>query len=535
MTEKSFYRQCCVFTVAIGLSFAVFAQTESAAAPSHSAAVEPVFSAPTDVPLPPAPLLSVPQPQVTSEPLQPQTSAASRAAGLSRDAQRTYEATRDKLVQIRTLLRATDTQSSIGSGFFVAKEGLIMTNFHVASQLALEPERYRGVYVAVSGAEGEVELLAFDVRNDLALLRVKSAVSLPVSEATPVSSDATVITQEVAQISQDQQAQQDPATLAMASQPMPQAQVVAHGVLQFREPSQPLAAGERIYSMGNPLDIGFAVTEGTYNGLVQRSFYPRIFFGGALNPGMSGGPALDDLGRVVGVNVSKRLDGDLLSFLIPAEFAINLLQRAATAEPITKPAHAEVAKQLLAHQEVLVQRFTQTPFKLQNHGAYRVPVLADALARCWGQERPARETSYDLDSTDCQMDSHLFVDQFNTGFVRLRYESYATTRLDPLRFSVLYSSSFKNESLMQRSNRHLSGVECSERFIESGGMPMRAVVCMNAYRKFSEIYDLVVLLATVNQPQRGILARLDVRGLSFENGLKVAEHYLAGFKWEAAP
>ncbi len=56
------------------------------------------------------------------------------------------------------------------------------------------------------------------------------------------------------------------------------------------------------------------MTEGTYNGLVQRSFYPRIFFGGALNPGMSGGPALDDAGQVVGVNVSKRLDGDLLSF-----------------------------------------------------------------------------------------------------------------------------------------------------------------------------------------------------------------------------
>ena len=61
----------------------------------------------------------------------------------------------------------------------------------------------------------------------------------------------------------------------------------AEGVpaLALRPPGHPLAQGERIYSLGNPLDVGFAITEGTYNGLVQRSFYPRIFFGGALNPG----------------------------------------------------------------------------------------------------------------------------------------------------------------------------------------------------------------------------------------------------------
>ena len=82
----------------------------------------------------------------------------------------------------------------------------------------------------------------------------------------------------------------------------------------FRAPSAALSQGERIYSMGNPLDVGFAVLEGTYNGLVERSFYPSIFFGGALNSGMSGGPALDEQGRVVGVNVadaSRRPAGQL--------------------------------------------------------------------------------------------------------------------------------------------------------------------------------------------------------------------------------
>ena len=59
--------------------------------------------------------------------------------------------------------------------FCVTPDDHIITNFHVASQLALEPERYRGVYVPVDGKQADVELLAFDVLHDLALLRVKDA------------------------------------------------------------------------------------------------------------------------------------------------------------------------------------------------------------------------------------------------------------------------------------------------------------------------------------------------------------------------
>jgi S1-C subfamily serine protease len=408
---------------------------------------------------------------------------AQPAAQISRNAQRAYETTRDKLVQIRTLLRNSDTQASVGSGFFVGAGGLLITNFHVASQLALEPARYRGVYVPVDGKEAEVELLAFDVRNDLALLRVKSP---------------------------------------PAQQP----------VLAFRPREEPLSRGERIYSLGNPLDIGFAVTEGTFNGLVQRSFYPRIFFGGALNPGMSGGPALDESGRVVGVNVSKRLDGDLVSFLIPAEFAQALLERGAKAQPITQPAHAEVARQLLAHQELLTQKFTAAPLKGQKHGGYSVPVPEDALARCWGRGRDPDFKAFDLERTDCQIDSHVFAGEFNTGFLRVRYEAYDAPNLGPLRFASMYAQSFRNEYFPQRGSRKATGAECTERYVNTGGVDMRAVVCVSAYRKLPGLHDVSVLVATLNRGNQGVQGRLDAQGVSFDNGMKLVGHYLAGFKWE---
>jgi serine protease Do len=172
-------------------------------------------------------------------------------------------------VQIRTVLKGRASQTSVGSGFFVSAQGHIVTNFHVVSEAALKPDRHDLVYVTADGREAPVLILQIDVLHDLALLK---AADVPAR-----SFDA----------------------------------------LPFRPEANALAQGERIYSLGNPLDVGFAVTEGTYNGLVKRSFYPQIFFGGALSAGMSGGPALDQEGQVIGINVARRVDGEQVSFLVP--------------------------------------------------------------------------------------------------------------------------------------------------------------------------------------------------------------------------
>ena len=421
--------------------------------------------------------------QEAAKPVPPRN--GQEAVQVSRDAQRAYESSRDKLVQIRTLLRNTNTQSSVGSGFFVSRDGLIITNFHVASQLALEPDRYRGVYVPVDGKQADVELLAFDVLHDLALLRVKDA---------------------------------GPERPALA----------------FRGPDAALQRGERLYSLGNPLDIGFAVTEGTFNGLVQRSFYPRIFFGGAINPGMSGGPVIDEAGQVIGVNVSKRLDGELVSFLVPAEFAQALLTRAASASALTRKAHAEVTRQLIEHQNQVTQRFIGTPYKAQRHGGYSVPVPDDALARCWGRARDPDFKAFDLERTNCQLDSQVFAGEITTGFIRVRYEAYDAPKFSALRFARMYSDSMANEQFAVRGNSRMTAAECSERFIDRAGMAMRAVVCMNAYRKFHGLYNVSVLVGSLNRPTQGVQGRLDAHGVSFENALALVAYYLNGFKWEGA-
>ena len=102
---------------------------------------------------------------------------------LSTAAERVYDHARPRIVQVRTLLVAAGRQSSIGSGFVVSADGLVITNYHVVSRFALDPKTYRLEYLAPDGAKGALELLAIDVAHDLAVV-MSSAAACPTSAST---------------------------------------------------------------------------------------------------------------------------------------------------------------------------------------------------------------------------------------------------------------------------------------------------------------------------------------------------------------
>ena len=410
-------------------------------------------------------------------------SAAAAAAPVSLSAKKIYEQARSQLVQIRTVLKGRASQTSVGSGFFVSAQGHILTNFHVVSEAALKPDRHDLVYVTADGREAPVQILQLDVLHDLALLKA--------GDAAGKTFDA----------------------------------------LPFRPVATPLAQGERIYSLGNPLDVGFTITQGTYNGLVKRSFYPQIFFGGALSAGMSGGPALDEEGHVVGVNVARRVDGEQVSFLVPSEFAIALLARGKDAAPLVGPAYAIVDEQLQKHQAALTERFIQQGWKADTHPRYHVPVPPDVFMRCWGSSEVSRTGGLDFERSDCVMDTRIFVGDFNTGTISLRHESYDGTKLGPLRFAARYSLSFRNEAFVRLAPQHQTKPRCNEDYIDRDGLPLRAVVCMRAYKKLPQLYDVSVLVATLDQSQTGVQGRFDAQGVSFANAQRLAQHYLEAYRW----
>jgi hypothetical protein len=284
-----------------------------------------------------------------------------------------------------------------------------------------------------------------------------------------------------------------------------------------------------MYSLGNPLDVGFAVIEGNYNGLVERSFYPQIFFSGSLSAGMSGGPALDQGGRVIGVNVARRVDGEQVSFLVPAEFAAALLERGRARAPMKGPADAEITRQLTQHQALLAERFVQQGWKSATHARYKVPVPPDRFMRCWGSTEQSRTGGLDFERSDCVMDTRIFVGRFTTGAISVRHESYDGGKLGTLRFAQRYSQSFRNENFRRLPAEHMTKPQCREDFVSRGGLPLRAVVCMRAYKRLPQLYDVAVLVATLDQQQAGVQGRFDAQGVSFANAMRLARHYLDGY------
>jgi serine protease Do len=392
----------------------------------------------------------------------------------SSTAQKLYSAAKADLLQVRSLLKTGRTQSSVGSGFLVGTSNLVLTNYHVVSQFALDPDTYTGEWVDTAGQRGNIELLAVDVLHDLAVVRVNR-----------------------------------------------------YGTGYFKLGDKPaaLTQGQYLYSLGNPLDLGFAISEGAFNGVIARSFYEQLMFTGPINAGMSGGPSVTVDGAVAGINVSKRLDGELVSFLVPARYAQELLKKV---DPEAKPPKdftAIVAQQLLVHQKAMIDQLLAKPLTAKAMGPYSVPVRESEQMRCWGRSND--RDSFSVEVTNCQMESSLFVSgSLQTGQVQIQHQFMKSTGLDQVRFAVLSSNSFKNESFGSNKDKRLTGPMCTEQFVKNSTLPMRAVMCVRAYRKFDGLYDFALLTSSTDEGRMNLQSRLDARGVSYENGLRASRAFL---------
>lgn len=278
--------------------------------------------------------------------------------------------------------------------------------------------------------------------------------------------------------------------------------------------------------MGNPHDVAFAVVEGNYNGLVDRSFDPLIYYAGGINPGMSGGPVVDEDGLVVGVNVSGMMFSQQVSFLVPGEFAAELVKRSLDAKPIRTAAWSRLRDQLTRYQDELVSRFIAMPWQSANNKRYRLPVPRQDFMRCWGNRTAGDSKGLDFERSQCRMDHALFVSgNLQTGWLDMSHEAYDGHKLGTLRFARQYSASFRNERL-GGNDKTRTAPYCKEQFVDRDGLPLRAVACLRAYRKLEGLHDLSVLVTTVDGAQQGALGRFDARGVSFDNALKLTAHYL---------
>jgi serine protease Do len=164
------------------------------------------------------------------------------------------------------------TVPSLGTGFVVSKEGLIVTNNHVVQDV-------EKIEIGFSdGTHSPAEVVGQDPKTDVALLRAKAKrdyVPLPLGD-----SDA-------------------------------------------------LLPGDWVVAVGNPFGLDHTVTAGivsaTGRDIGQGPYDDFIQTDAAINPGNSGGPLLNVAGEVIGINTAINPQANTIGFAVPINMAKEIL------------------------------------------------------------------------------------------------------------------------------------------------------------------------------------------------------------------
>ena len=169
---------------------------------------------------------------------------------------------------------------SIGTGFVITNEGLIVTNKHVVSD-------FDQTYVVVSNNEKiyQIEKIYRDPLNDIALLKInpkensgESLQSLELGESSKLQVGQYAI-------------------------------AIGTALGEFRN----------TVTTGIISGLGRGITAGSpYEGSVER-LDNVIQTDAAINPGNSGGPLLNSSGQVIGVNTAVSSAGQNIGFAIPID------------------------------------------------------------------------------------------------------------------------------------------------------------------------------------------------------------------------
>ncbi len=400
------------------------------------------------------------------------------APATSENARDVLTRVRPAVIQIKGFFGANTAQAFHGTGFAAAPGGVFITNYHVVAQQVQYPDKYRLEYRTTEGKTGNIAVLAIDVRHDLAVVRAAG----------------------------------------LAPEP-----------LQL-EPVVPVK-GERAYSIGFPLDVGLTITEGVSNGKVEDSFDPRIHYSGAINGGMSGGPALNAAGNVIGINVSGYRFEQLVSFLVPAEHAQALLARALGGKADANTLRKETAVQLRAHATDLLAALNGK-IPSQAAAGYLLPAKLAPFIDCNAGGDPSPNQPVQMISINCAAKAGLYVQQgLYSGDLRYAHFILTTDKVDAWRFANKLSD-LASATGAFGSRRHVGPFACENRVVALKGFDASVLVCTRAYRKLDGLFDFTVRVSSLNNPRRGFASHLDMYGLEFEPGMRFIKRYVEAMEWQ---
>jgi serine protease Do len=394
------------------------------------------------------------------------------------------------ILQIRVIDITSGSKTVIGSGFVVDAKGLIATNYHVIQLAASKPEQYRIEYLTAADKTGELQLVDVDVVNDLALVRAQHAIAQPMS-------------------------------LAVSEPPV----------------------GVPVFALGNPLDLGLTVVPGTYNGINQSSYHPRVHFTGSLNSGMSGGPTLSEAGQVIGVNVSTA--GNQISFLVPVTALHRLIaeyqDRTVALDDMTQ----RIGQQLFDDQEEKFSRMLTLDWSTMPLGQAQIIDELEPFVKCWGGSNSSSEKAQFLSADrTCRSEDNIYLrEKFNSGIIEYQFFWLEADKLNAPQFYAYYQRLFADFVPGNSAEEKDAGdFVCDDQFVSSGtnDIPQqkainkrktKAVFCARAYKDYPQLYDVLFLQGTVDNAHAAFLSHFTLAGVSQKNAQAFVRKFMGVAKW----
>lgn len=385
-----------------------------------------------------------------------------------------FETFSASIYQVRIVNVESGNQSSIGSGFVVVDGYALATNYHVISSLVHQPEKYRAE-IFRNNSPIELVVDSFDIVHDLAILVPKQKNYLG-----------------------------QPLGLSLA----------------------PINKGRSLFSIGNPHDIGMTVVVGTYNGLVEHKFIDLIHFSGSINPGMSGGPVINTMGRVVGVNVAT--SGDQIGFLVPATALQNLINMRTFNR--NKNFRVLIQEQVSAFTSNVIDELLASPWRLENMADAKVLGSLSSRMECWGDSYNDEENQLDTISKGCSSNDSIYIERgFTTGSIEYEFEYQ---RANDWRTTAFYKK--MSQSLLgARSGNNASKDEVNEYQCqinvlsdEQQNIDKKVNYCVRSYTNIKGLFDVFYLAASIDKKDRMLVEHYTLSGVTEASANRFLNRFL---------
>lgn len=422
------------------------------------------------------------------------------------DAEQAFAEFGSSIFQVRIINLKSHNLNSSGTGFFVADGHLVATNYHVISSVVLEPQEYK-VVIKREGREVALEVVAIDVVNDLAVLRVEE-------QGKPL-------------------------------------------LMRALSPSK----GEKLYSIGNPHNIGMTIVEGNYNGLADGYVFDRIHFSGALNPGMSGGPTIDVNGDVVGVNVQTA--GNQVGFLVPVEKLTRLLDGvsggagavAAAAEPeevedLTEATQDDEEPKVVLYEHLQhaigeqIMSATSTLIDEINARDWPTELLSDATVvgevhpgfHCWGQSDTDEKLNILTVVKGCNSRQSIYVSsELDSGYFEYEFRYIEGKDWPAMAFYQYASNEFSHGRPSNSAGEEdVEDFTCVNDIIEreDGSVRRRAAFCARPYKKYGGLYDTFYMGVTIDKNNRALMEHFCLSGVDKQKSNEFMARFIQQVKWQ---